>query len=79
MNTAQAQILQLFEALPIDDRRDLLARLAETVEDDEAIDDLSAEDIAAIEEGIAQAERGEVVDAEEVLDRIAARYNFPRA
>ena len=79
MTTAQAQIYELFKALPIEDQRDLLSQLSETVEGDISFDDLRVEDVAAIEEGIAQAERGEVVDADEVLDRIAARYNFPRA
>jgi predicted transcriptional regulator len=79
MTTAQAQIYELFRALPIEDQRNLLSQLSEAVEAEDLLDDLSAEDVAAIEEGIAQAERGEVVDADEVLGRIAARYNFPRA
>jgi predicted transcriptional regulator len=79
MTTAQAQIYDLFKALPTEDQRDLLSRLSEAVEGEISLCDLSAEDVAAIEEGIAQAERGEVVDADEVLGRIAARYHFPRA
>jgi hypothetical protein len=79
MTTAQAQIYELFKTLPVEDQRDLLSRLSEAVEGEVSLDDLSAEDVAAIEEGIAQAERVEVVDADEVLGRIAARYNFPRA
>jgi len=77
MTEAQSQILELFRALSADERDALLPHLAEAAEDD--FDDLTAEDVAAIEEGIAQAERGEVEDAEVVLDRIAARFNFPRA
>jgi predicted transcriptional regulator len=79
MTTAQAQIYELFKTLPVAEQRDLLSQLSEAVEGEVSLDDLSAEDVAAIEEGIAQAERGEVVDADEVLGRIAARYHFPRA
>jgi predicted transcriptional regulator len=79
MTTAQAQIYELFKTLPVAEQRDLLSQLSEAVEGEVLLDDLSAEDVAAIEEGIAQAERGEVVDADEVLGRIAARYHFPRA
>jgi hypothetical protein len=53
MTTAQAQIYELFKALPIEDQRDLLSQLSETVEGDISFDDLRVEDVAAIEEGIA--------------------------
>jgi hypothetical protein len=79
MTTAQAQIFEMFQSLPLDDRRDLLVRLSEAVDVEDPADDLSAEDIAAIEEGLAQAERGEVVDVNEAMDRLAARFQFSRA
>lgn len=79
MNAAQSQILALFQSLPPDEQQALLPRLVEQADEAPFIDDLTANEIAAIEEGLAQLERGEVVDADVVLDRIAARYNFPRA
>ena len=76
MTTAQAQIYELFKALPIEDQRELLCQLSEAVEGEVSLDGLSAEDVAAIEEGIAQAERGEVVDADELFDRLAQKFGF---
>ena len=76
MKTAQAQINELFKALPIEDQRDLLFQLSEAVEGEVSCDDLSGDEVAAIEEGIAQAERGEVVDADEVFTRLAAKFKF---
>ncbi len=77
MTRAQSEILELFRALSPDERDALLPRLHKAAESD--LDVLTIADKAAIEEGIAEAERGEVEDAEVVLDRIAARYHFPRA
>jgi predicted transcriptional regulator len=77
MTETQSHILELFRAFSPDERDALLPQLVEAAEGDP--DDLTADDIAAIEEGIAQAERGEVEDGEVVLNRIAARYNLPRA
>jgi predicted transcriptional regulator len=74
----QTRILELFRALRPDEKEALLPRLAEAASEPE-FNDLSAADIAAIADGVAQAEGGEVVEADEVLDRIAARYRFARA
>ena len=79
MTNVQAKILELFETLPAEDRQDLLDELSRGVGMSDLADGLTAEDIAAIEEGWAQIERGEGSAAEEVLDRIAARFQFPRA
>jgi len=78
MTAAQAQIYELFKALPIEDQRELLPRLSETAEGEDSIYDLSPEDAAAIEEGIAQAERGEVIDADELFDSLAKKFGFSR-
>ena len=78
MDTTQAQIFQLFQALPDSDRRQLLARLSESLEDELSMDDLSLEEIAAIDEGLAQAERGETIDSDELFDRLAKKFGFSR-
>ena len=39
---------------------------------------MTPEQRAQLEEGIAQAEKGEVVDASEAFDRLAKRFNFKR-
>jgi hypothetical protein len=77
MTAAQTRILEMFRALTPEERETLLPELAETLTEDDV--ELSAEDLAAIEEGITQAERGEVVPADEVMSRLAARYGFDRA
>jgi Arc/MetJ-type ribon-helix-helix transcriptional regulator len=44
------------------------------IDDDEELEDTTA----AIEEARAQSERGEAVPAEEVFERLRARYGIPR-
>ncbi len=78
MTSAQSQILELFRALSPDEKESLLPQLAESVIDVGVYDDLSAEEIAAIEEGIAQAERGETIDGDELFDNLAKKFGFSR-
>ncbi len=79
MKDVQAKILALFETLPAQDRQDLLDELSRSVGSSASDDGLTAEDVAAIEEGWAQIKRGEGRPVDEVLDRVAARFGFPRA
>jgi dsDNA-specific endonuclease/ATPase MutS2 len=78
MTTAQAQIYELFKALPIEDQRDLLSQLSETVEGEDLLDDLSPDQVAAIEESIAQMKRGETIGADELFDSLAKEFAFSR-
>ena len=78
MTSAQSQILELFRALSPDEKESLLPQLAESVIDVGVYDDLSAEEIAAIEEGIAQAERGETLDGDQLFDNLAKKFGFSR-
>jgi hypothetical protein len=78
MTTAQAQIYELFKALPVEDQRDLLSQLSEAVEGDDLLDDLSPDEVAAIEEGIAQMKRGETIGADELFDGLAKEFGFSR-
>jgi hypothetical protein len=78
MTTAQAQIYELFKALPVEDQRDLLSQLSEAVEGEDLLDDLSPDEVAAIEEGIAQMKRGETIGADELFDGLAKEFGFSR-
>lgn len=44
------------------------------IDEEVDLDDLSPEDRAAVEEGLADIEAGRVVDADEVFDRLIAKY-----
>lgn len=44
------------------------------IDDEVDLDALSPEDRAAIEEGLADIEAGRVIDADEVFDRLIAKY-----
>ncbi len=78
MTTAQAQIYELFKALPIEDQRDLLCQLSDAVEGEISLDDLSADEVAAIDEGLAQMKRGETIGADELFDGLAKEFGFSR-
>ena len=41
-------------------------------------DDLTADEIAAIDEGLAQIKRGERIDADALFDRLAKKFGFER-
>jgi len=55
---------------------DLVARLIEGAYDDAWFADLSLEDRAAIEEGMAQADRGETIPHDEVVASLARRHGW---
>jgi predicted transcriptional regulator len=40
---------------------------------------MTPEQRAQLDDGIAQADRGEVVDGDEAFNRLASRFNFKRA
>jgi hypothetical protein len=76
MTAAQTRILELFRALNPGEREALVPRLAESVSD--VADELSAEEVAAIEEGLAEMRRGETIDANELFDRLAGKFSFSK-
>jgi hypothetical protein len=78
MTTVQARIYELFKALPTEEQRHLLSQLSEAVQGEELLDDLSADEVAAIEEGIAQMKRGETIGADELFDGLAKEFGFSR-
>jgi predicted transcriptional regulator len=79
MTETRQRILELFETMAPAERRGLVEELVERSEADAGFGRLTPEQIAKIDEGIAQAERGNTVPAEEAFDRLAKRFGFSNA
>jgi hypothetical protein len=79
MTETQQLILELFETLAPAERRELVEQLAERWEKEAGFGRPTPEQIAKLDEGIAQAERGDTVPAEEAFDRLAQRFVFSNA
>jgi predicted transcriptional regulator len=79
MTETQSRIVKLFKTLPPTEQRALVEQLAETAQTGSFYDRMSAEQLAQLDEGIAQAERGDTVPAAEVFDRLAKRFGFSNA
>ena len=79
MTKTQAHIVELIAQLPIAERRELFEHVQETGALDESFySRMTPEQRAQLDDGIAQADRGEVVDGNEAFDRLAKRFNFKR-
>lgn len=79
MTRTQAQIVELIAQLPLAERRELVEHVQESgLLDDSFHSRMPPEQRAQLDEGIAQADRGEVVDGNEVFKRLASRFNFKR-
>ena len=79
MTRKQAQIVELIAQLPLTERRELIEHVQESgLLDDSFYSRMTAEQTAQLGEGIAQADRGEVVDGNETFNRLASRFNFKR-
>jgi hypothetical protein len=76
MTKTQAQIIELFKTLDPVEQREIAAQLYETAVAGSFYDRITPEQRRQLEEGIAQAERGQVVPAEEAFERLAKRFGF---
>jgi predicted transcriptional regulator len=76
MTKTQAQIIELFKSLDPIEQRELAEQLYETTVAGSFYDRMSPAQRAKLDEGIAEAERGQVRSAEEVFDRLAKRFGF---
>ena len=76
MSATQTRILELFRTLTLDERRELVAQLNDAAFASSAYEGLTAEQSAALDEGIEQAERGDTIPAKDVFDRLASRFHF---
>ena len=75
MTKAQAQIIELFSQLDPAEQRELAQQLYETAKSS-FYEGMTDEQRSQLDEGIAQAERGQVRPAEEVFERVARRFGF---
>ena len=74
MTRNQAQILESIAALPETERRELVRHLVEAnLAAPSFLERMSPEQRAHLNQAIAEAERGEFVEADEVFDRLARR------
>ena len=78
MTKAQAQILELFETLSEAERRELAEQLVEQTLRGSFYERMTPEQHAQLQDGIDQADRGDVVDSQAAFDRIARQLNFRR-
>jgi predicted transcriptional regulator len=76
MTKTQVQIIDLFKTLDPIEQRELAEQLYETTLVGSFYDRMSPAQRAELDEGIAQAEHGQVRSAKEVFDRLAKRFGF---
>jgi predicted transcriptional regulator len=76
MTKTQAQIIELFQTLDTAEQREIAEQLYERSIAGSFYDRMTPHQRAELDEGIAQAERGQVLPAEEVFDRLAKRFGF---
>jgi predicted transcriptional regulator len=75
----QVHIVELIAQLSLAERRELFEHVQETgLLDGSFYSRMSPEQRAQLDDGIAQADRGEVVDGDEAFNRLASRFNFKR-
>ena len=80
MTSTQAHIVNLIAKLSLAERRELIEHVQETgLLGDSFYARMTPDQRAQLDEGIAQADRGEVVDGNDVFNRLASRFNFKRA
>jgi truncated hemoglobin YjbI len=78
MTQIQAQIIELFKTLCADEKRELIKRLTAAPAGPTFYSEMSPEQRSVLQNGIDQADQGNVVDCVEALDRVAQRLNFTR-
>jgi predicted transcriptional regulator len=76
MTNTQAQIIESFKTLDPAGQREVAEQLYERSVVGSFYDRMTPEQRAELDEGIAQAERGQVRPAEEVFERLAKRFGF---
>lgn len=80
MTRTQAHIVELIAKLSLAERRELFEHVQQTGLLEQTFHaGMTPEQRAQLDEGIAQADRGEVVDADEAFNGLASRFNFKRA
>lgn len=78
MTRTQTQIIEMFRTLGPDERQEVMSELYESAVSETFYERMTAEQRAQLLEGIEQADRGEVVDAGQAMDRISRHFDFKR-
>lgn len=74
MTRTQEQIIELLAGMPLDQRREVVEHIRQSSLLDEALyDRMSPEQRAHLQEGAAEADRGEGQEATVVMDRLARK------
>jgi predicted transcriptional regulator len=76
MTNVQAQIIALFKTLNPAEQREVAEQLYERTVAGSFYDRMKPEQRTELDEGIAQAERGQVLPVGEVFDRLAKHFGF---
>jgi hypothetical protein len=76
MTKTQVQIIELFRTLDPAEQRLIAEQLYETTVVGSFCERMTSGQRAALDDGIAQAERGQVLPADEAFDRLAKRFGF---
>src|SRR5882724_2771620 len=77
MSVTQTRILELFRTLTLHERRELIAQLNDAASASSAYEGLTAEQSAALDAGIEQAERGDTIPAKVVFIDWRRAFIFP--
>jgi hypothetical protein len=80
MTDTQARIVEMIAQLSLEERHELMAHIRQSgLLEDSFFAAMTADQRAQLDEGIAQADRDEVVDGQEAFDRLASRLHLKRA
>jgi hypothetical protein len=78
MTQAQTKIIELFQALPAAEQRDIIAALARVATTQTFFDRMTPDQRLELELSTAQADRGEGDQVVDVFDRLATDFGYPR-
>jgi hypothetical protein len=80
MTRTQTHIVELIAQLSLAERRELFEHVQQTgLLEPTFYSSMTPKQRAQLDEGIVQADSGEVIDVDEAFDRLAARFLFKRA
>ncbi len=79
MTRTQAQIIEMFRTLDASEREEVMSELYETAVSETFYDRMTPAQRTQLQEGIEQADRGDVADANQAMDRIARQFDFKRS
>ena len=80
MTKTQERIVELIAQLSPAERRELIEHMQDAglLDCQSFYERMTPDQRAHLDEGIAQADRGEVVDGKEAFERLSTRFNFKR-